>query len=95
VVDRIVHIQQGKLQSFSGTYEAYLTYLQDEQKRREKELDRLNNQNRRETAWIRRGAKARRTKSKKRIEDYGTLNKAIADLKAQAHKTVSLNLRPE
>ena len=93
VVDRIVHIQQGKLQSFSGTYEAYLTYLQDEQKRREKELDRLTNTHRRESAWIMRGAKARRTKSKKRIEDYGNLNATIAELKSKAHKSVSLNLQ--
>ncbi len=93
VVDRIVHIQQGKLQSFTGTYEAYLTYLQDEQKRREKELDRLTNTHRRESAWIMRGVKARRTKSKKRIEDYGNLNAAIADLKSKAHKSVSLNLQ--
>lgn len=93
VVDRIVHIQRGKLRSFSGTYEAYLEFLIEDQKRREKELDKLSNSQRRETAWIRRGAKARRTKSKKRIEDYGTLNKAIQDLKAQAHKSVSLNLQ--
>jgi ABC transport system ATP-binding/permease protein len=93
VVDRIVHIQQGKLQSFSGTYEAYLQYLQDEQKRREKELDRLSNTHRRETAWISRGVKARRTKSKKRIEDYSTLNNTIAELKSKAHKSVKLNLQ--
>lgn len=93
VVDRIIHIQRGKLRSFSGTYEQYLDFLIEDQKRREKELDKLSNYNRRETAWIRRGAKARRTKSKKRIEDYGTLNKAIQDLKAQAHKSVSLNLQ--
>ncbi len=93
VVDRIIHIQQGKLRSFSGTYEQYLDFLIEDQKRREKELDKLSNYNRRETAWIRRGAKARRTKSKKRIEDYSTLNKAIQDLKAQAHKSVSLNLQ--
>lgn len=93
VVDRIIHIQQGKLRSFSGTYEAYLDFLIDDQKRREKELDKLSNSQRRETAWIRRGAKARRTKSKKRIEDYGNLNKAIQDLKAMAHKSVSLNLQ--
>ncbi len=93
VVDRIIHIQRGKLRSFVGTYEAYLDFLIEDQNRREKELDKLSNHNRRETAWIRRGAKARRTKSKKRIEDYSTLNKAIADLKAQAHKTVSLNLQ--
>lgn len=93
VVDRIIHIQRGKLRSFTGTYEAYLDFLIEDQKRREKELDKLSNSQRRETAWIRRGAKARRTKSKKRIEDYGTLNKAIADLKSQAHKSVSLNLQ--
>lgn len=93
IVDRIIHIQQGKLRSFSGTYEAYLQFLIDDQKRREKELDKLSNYNRRETAWIRRGAKARRTKSKKRIEEYGNLNKAIQDLKSLAHKTVSLNLQ--
>lgn len=93
VVDRIIHIQRGKLRSFTGTYEQYLEFLIEDQKRREKELDKLSNYNRRETAWIRRGAKARRTKSKKRIEDYGTLNKAIQDLKAQAHKSVSLNLQ--
>lgn len=93
VVDRIIHIQRGKLRSFAGTYEQYLAFLIDDQKRREKELDKLSNYNRRETAWIQRGAKARRTKSKKRIEDYGTLNKQIQDLKAQAHKSVSLNLQ--
>lgn len=93
VVDRIIHIQGGKLRSFSGTYEAYLTFLIEEQKRREKELDKLSNQHRRETAWIRRGVQARRTKSKKRIEDYGSLSKTIQDLKSQAHKSVSLNLQ--
>jgi ATP-binding cassette subfamily F protein uup len=93
VVDRIIHIQRGKLRSFSGTYEAYLQFLIDDQNRREKELDKLNNANRRETAWIRRGVQARRTKSKKRIEDYSTLNQTIQDLKAEAHKSVSLNLQ--
>lgn len=93
VVDRIIHIQQGKLRSFSGTYEAYLQFLIEDQKRREKELDKLSNAQRRETAWIRRGVQARRTKSKKRIEDYSTLNKTIQDLKSQAHKSVNLNLQ--
>jgi ATP-binding cassette subfamily F protein uup len=93
VVDRIIHIQMGKLKSFSGTYEAYLQFLIEDQKRREKELDKLSNKQRRETAWISRGVQARRTKSKKRIDDYGQLNKTIQDLKSQAHKSVSLNLQ--
>lgn len=93
VVDRIIHIHQGKLRSFAGTYEAYLQFLQEDQKRREKELDKLSNLQKRETAWIRRGAQARRTKSKKRIEDYGSLNATIQDLKALAHKQVNLALQ--
>jgi len=93
VVDRIIHIQRGKLRSFSGTYAAYLEFLQEDQKRREKELDKLSNYQRRENIWISRGAKARRTKSKKRIEDYGTLKKTIQDLKAQACKSVTLDLK--
>ena len=93
VVDRIIHIQQGKLRSFSGTYEAYLEFLKDDQLRREKELDKLTNMQRRETAWIRRGVQARRTKSKKRIEDYGTLNNTIQELRSKALKSVSLNLQ--
>jgi ATP-binding cassette subfamily F protein uup len=93
VVDRILHIQRGKLRTFSGTYEAYLQFLIEDDLRREKELDRLNNMHRRETAWIRRGVQARRTKSKKRIEDYSSLSSTIQDLKSQAHKSVSLDLK--
>jgi ATP-binding cassette subfamily F protein uup len=92
VVDRIFHIERGKLKTFSGTYEAYLQFLVEDQARREKELDKLSNIQRRETAWIRRGVQARRTKSKKRIEDYGSLNKKIEDLKSQSHRSVDLNL---
>jgi len=93
VVDRIVHIQHGKIKSFKGTYAEYLLFLQEEQKNRVKELDKLSNFQRRETAWIRRGVSARRTKSKKRIADYQTLNNTIQDLKARAHKQVSLSLK--
>ncbi|MBI2521863.1 MAG: ABC-F family ATP-binding cassette domain-containing protein [Bdellovibrio sp.] len=93
VVDRIIHIQNGKIKSFVGTYLAYLDFLKEAQREREKELDKLSNYQRRETAWISRGARARRTKSKKRIEDYGLLNQKIRELKDQAHKQVELNLK--
>ncbi|MFZ4715324.1 MAG: ABC-F family ATP-binding cassette domain-containing protein [Bacteriovoracaceae bacterium] len=93
VVEKIVHIQHGKIKSFQGTYAEYLTFLQEEDKRREKELDKLSNYHRRESAWIMRGAKARRTKSKKRIEDYSSLSSAISELKNLAHKSVNLSLQ--
>jgi ATP-binding cassette subfamily F protein uup len=93
VVDKIFHIERGKLRTFDGTYSGYLSYLQEEESRRAKEIDRLNNNYRRETAWIRRGAKARRTKSKKRIADYADLGGRIKELQMAAHKTVSLDLK--
>ncbi|MFI5390997.1 MAG: ABC-F family ATP-binding cassette domain-containing protein [Bacteriovoracales bacterium] len=93
VVDRIVHIQHGKINSFNGTYAEYLEFLQQEQLRRNKEMEKLTNDQRRETAWISRGVKARRTKSKKRIEDYGILNDKIRELKEKSHKQVSLDLK--
>lgn len=93
IVDRIVHIQSGKIQSFKGTYESYLQFLKDEEARREKELDRLSNTHRRETAWLRQGVQARRTRSKKRLEGYGDLSNKIKDLKAQAHKKAEINMK--
>lgn len=93
VADRIVHIQHGKIKSFEGTYAEYLTFLQEEEKKRASSIEKLSNYHRRETAWITRGAKARRTKSKKRIEDFDTLSNQIKDLKSLAHKEVNLSLK--
>lgn len=93
VVDRIIHIQHGKIRSFQGTYNAYLEFLKEENRDRELRIEKLFNLQRRETAWISRGAKARRTKSKKRIEDYQKLNESITELKSLAHKSVSMDLK--
>lgn len=93
IAERIVHIQHGQIKSFEGTYAAYLEFLQEEEKKRLSSLNKLSNYHRRETAWISRGAKARRTKSKKRIEEYQNLSQAIQELKSLAHSQVSLQLK--
>jgi ABC transport system ATP-binding/permease protein len=93
VCDRIIHIQHGIIQSFKGTYGEYLTFLQQQEEERAKHIDKLENNQRRETAWIRRGAKARRTKSKKRIEDYSVLKDRIQELKNLAHRSVKIDLK--
>jgi ATP-binding cassette subfamily F protein uup len=93
VVDRIVHIQNGNILTFKGTYTAYLEFLKDEQRRREKEIDKLSNIQRRESIWMSRGPKARGTKSKKRIEGYHDLNNRITELKGMAHKSAKFNVK--
>src|SRR5690606_31981309 len=91
VVDRIIHIQQGKLRSFSVTYEAYLEFLQEDDKHSENEFDQLSNMQSSESSSMRRCGQVSRPKSKNRYEDYKNRNKTIQDLKSQAYKSVSLN----
>ncbi|MTI79922.1 MAG: ABC-F family ATP-binding cassette domain-containing protein [Firmicutes bacterium] len=68
VTNRILEIDQGKLYSYDGNYE---TFLEGKAEREELEIasDRKrDNLLRRELAWLKRGAKARSTKQKARIE---------------------------
>ncbi|WP_028978058.1 ABC-F family ATP-binding cassette domain-containing protein [Sporolactobacillus terrae] len=68
VTKRILELDHGKLYSYDGNYELFL------EKRAEREAHaasgevKLQNQLRRELAWLRRGAKARSTKQKARVE---------------------------
>ncbi|MCP3175586.1 ABC-F family ATP-binding cassette domain-containing protein [Desulfuromonas sp. KJ2020] len=68
VVNRMFEIDQGQLTSFAGGYSAYLEQKQELLLREERSQDRLLNLLRREEAWLRRGAKARTTKQKARID---------------------------
>ncbi|NGQ95836.1 ABC-F family ATP-binding cassette domain-containing protein [Brevibacillus sp. SYP-B805] len=68
VTNRILELDHGKIYSYDGNYE---TYLEKKAEREEQALaDEQKRQNllRRELAWLRRGAKARTTKQKARIQ---------------------------
>jgi ATP-binding cassette subfamily F protein uup len=68
IADRVVELDRGVLTEFSGGYSEYLAQkaeaLGHEQRVEQNRLNRL----RRERAWLLRGAKARTTKQKARIE---------------------------
>ena len=68
IADRVVELDRGVLTEFSGGYSDYLAQkaeaLEHEQRVEQNRLNRL----RRERAWLLRGAKARTTKQKARIE---------------------------
>ncbi|KAB2954216.1 ABC-F family ATP-binding cassette domain-containing protein [Heliorestis acidaminivorans] len=73
VVNRIVEIHQGKLYTYTGNYS---TFLELKVQREEQELaseKKRQNIYRQELAWIRRGAKARTTKQKARIDRFEAL----------------------
>lgn len=90
--DKICHIERGQITSFKGTYLDYLVYLEEREAELKKNLDKLENKHRRELAWMRQGTKARRTRSKKRVEGYHDIKDGIKDLKSRSRKVVDLGL---
>lgn len=77
--NRIIELDQGKLYSYSGNYSYYL-----EKKAERLELEKASERKRqnllrRELEWIRRGAKARTTKQKARIDRFDQLQQAKPD----------------
>ncbi len=68
VVNRIVEMEQLQLLSFPGNYEDYLERKEAMINAQEAEAERLRSKMRTELAWLQRGAPARRTKQKSRID---------------------------
>lgn len=68
VTNRIVELDNKKLNSYYGTYERYLEKKEAEIIVEENTAQHVRNKLRTELAWLQRGAKARRTKQKSRID---------------------------
>ena len=89
VVNRTLEIDGGEGYLYTGNYSLFL------QKREERRIaaagaaQRLRNVYRRELAWISRGAEARRTKSKERIERFNALKEEVNSIKKEAQLEIS------
>lgn len=89
VVNRTLEIDGGEGYLYTGNYSLFL------QKREERRIaaagaaQRLRNVYRRELAWISRGAEARRTKSKERIERFNELKKEVNNIKIEQQLEIS------
>ena len=76
VANRMVELDQGLLYPYTGNYSTYLEKKAERlEQQRSSELKRQNLL-RNELAWMRRGAKARTTKQKARIDRFHALEKA-------------------
>ena len=80
VVNRTIELDKGNLYEYTGNYSAFL-----EQKSNRKEAqtaieEKRQNLFRRELAWIRRGARARTTKQKARIQRFEEIKDRATDL---------------
>jgi ATP-binding cassette subfamily F protein uup len=90
---RILHIQHGRIENFDGSYADYLTFLEQSEHAKMSLLTKLKNNLDREQAWMRQGVKARRTRSKKRVEDFNELKSKVSMIKSEAKKTMDLSLQ--
>jgi ABC transport system ATP-binding/permease protein len=78
VTNRILEIDRGRVQSFAGNYAYYLEKKDEQEARDALAGEKHEALLRRELAWLRRGAKARSTKQKARVQRAQDLQKQPA-----------------
>ncbi|MFT5231134.1 MAG: ATP-binding cassette subfamily F protein uup [Patiriisocius sp.] len=93
VCNEIVELDEGKLYSYKGNYSYYLEKRESRIEAETTETGKAKQLYKKELDWMRRQPKARTTKSKSRIDDFG-------EIKARAHQrrndnTMELELNME
>lgn len=91
VTNRIFELDGGHLYSYKGNYAAFLEAKAIREENEAATLDKNKNLFRRELEWIRRGAQARSTKQKARIQRFEELGDTIAGGKAAGKFDIALN----
>ncbi len=90
VVNRIVEIERGRVTRFDGNYAYYLEKKEELNEQRALEGQKREAMIRRELIWLRRGAQARTTKQKARVQRAENL---IAQPKDQAKAELDISVR--
>ena len=91
VTNRIFELDQGNLYNYTGNYGAFLEAKAIREENEAATLDKQRNLFRRELEWIRRGAKARSTKQKARIQRFDQLDEQLSSVKSTDKLDLSLN----
>ncbi len=90
VVNRIVEIERGRVTRYDGNYAYYLEKKEELDEQRALEGQKREAMIRRELVWLRRGAQARTTKQKARVQRAESL---IAQPKDQAKAELDISVR--
>ncbi|MDQ0272027.1 ABC-F family ATP-binding cassette domain-containing protein [Cytobacillus purgationiresistens] len=91
VTNRMFELDGGELFSYKGNYAAFLEAKAVREENLAATIDKQRNLYRRELEWIRRGAKARTTKQKARIQRFDQLDDKLAGVKSTEKMDMSLN----
>lgn len=94
VVDRMIEITRGRAVTYPGGYSDYLVTRAERQETESKTHNKLLNLLKREEEWLRRGVRARGTKSKYRVQNVFELReKARQDAEYQLQSRLSSGKR--
>ncbi|WBW97852.1 ABC-F family ATP-binding cassette domain-containing protein [Oceanirhabdus sp. W0125-5] len=93
VTNRIIEVDKGNLYSYDGNYSIFLEKKADREELEVSAQRKRDNLFRRELAWIKRGAKARSTKQKARIDRFDKLKEDMVDIKQDKLEFSSLSSR--
>jgi ABC transport system ATP-binding/permease protein len=90
VTNRIFELDHGRLYSYKGNYQAFMEGKALRIEEETKAEAKRENLYRRELSWIRRGAKARSTKQKARIQRFSDLESNLGNLAQRENVDISL-----
>ncbi|OWR27279.1 ABC transporter [Saccharibacillus sp. O23] len=93
VADVMLELDYGKLYRYTANYSRFLELKAEREEREAASEDKRQNLLRKELAWIRRGAKARSTKQKARIERFEQLQDDKPQQKASDLEMATLSSR--
>lgn len=91
VTNRMFELDKGSLYAYKGNYAAFLEAKAVREENEAATIEKQRNLYRRELEWIRRGAQARSTKQKARIQRFEKLDDQLASVKSAEKLDLSLN----
>ena len=89
VVNRTLEIDGGKGYVYVGNYSLFLQKREERRVAEASAAQKLRNIYRRELAWISRGAEARRTKKKDRVERFAQIEAEVKNVKTETNLEMS------
>lgn len=91
VTNRIFELDGGNLYSYKGNYASFLEAKAIREENETASFEKMRNLYRNELEWMRRGAKARTTKQKARIQRFETLDTKLGEQKSTDKLDITLS----
>ncbi|MEW9501838.1 ABC-F family ATP-binding cassette domain-containing protein [Jeotgalibacillus marinus] len=90
VSTRMIEIDKGKAYSYKGNYQAFIEAKASREEQESQLMQKKQNLYRNELAWMRKGAKARTTKQKARIQRFESLEEEVSPSTNQDQMAVGI-----